>query len=341
MDKFIIVVDNHSSALATVARQRQKLNDSEIVYASDFRSPSSLLKFIDDSTNERVIFAWRGALREALMLDKSTRIYKDILLSKTVHLLIPDLVGLQPQNHKSELRLINSTHGYWVTSNELFQEYRQLFPANLPLGVYHDLPDIETILRIRNQNTKDREIVWVGNSKWGSNYGFIDHKGFNEIVLPLALRLNIGEKFRIIDSAESRMKNAEVLEAISRSYFLIQTSVHEGTGLPLLEALGVGTLPITTKVGIAQEVLTGEFTNLIVARDVESFHRKLRALGTPGQDLSKACCDLFDNYIAKVLDEKLIWERGAIAMDTNPFNLIDAMKIRFKWFIRYLRESRG
>ena len=155
MDKFIIIVDNHKSALATVARQRQKFHDSEIVYASDFHSPTKLLNYINDSACSKIIFAWRGALREALMSCSSTSIYRNILASKTVHLLIPDLVGLQPQNQESELRLINSAHGYWVTSKELLHEYRKLFPSNLPLGVYHDLPDIEKIMKIRNQNLKD------------------------------------------------------------------------------------------------------------------------------------------------------------------------------------------
>lgn len=341
MDKFIIIVDNHKSALATVAQQRQKFHDSEIVYASDFQSPTKLLNYINDLACKKIVFAWRGALREALMSSTSTSIYKNMLASKTVHLLIPDLVGLQPQNQKSELSLINSAHGYWVTSEELLHGYKKLFPEKIPLGIYHDLPDIEMIMKIRNQNLKDGKVIWVGNSKWGSNFGFVDHKGFNEIVKPLSRRLSIGEKFRIVDSANTRIKNSEVLDAISRSCFLIQTSVHEGTGLPLLEALGVGTVPITSKVGIAQEVLTGKLTNLIVERNVESFYLKLQELEKAGEDLSKSCCDAFDKYISKVQNEKLKWERGDIVFASDRSRLIDAFKLRFKWLIRHLRESRS
>ena len=92
-ETFVIVVDNRTSALALVASQRSKMLASEICYASDFKSPNSLLDYLLASDKTRILFAWRGAIREALAIKSSTRRYKLLLDSKTVHMLVPDLLG--------------------------------------------------------------------------------------------------------------------------------------------------------------------------------------------------------------------------------------------------------
>jgi glycosyltransferase involved in cell wall biosynthesis len=184
-------------------------------------------------------------------------------------------------------------------------------------------------------------LIWVGNSLWGSNYGYVDHKGFAEIVQPLLKRNLPFIPFRIRDSSTNRAPNEKVLREIAKSEILIQTSAHEGTGLPLLEALGVGTVPITSDVGIASEVLTGELKHLIVERSTDSFERKILELGASTEQLSNLCISAFDFYIEKVSGETIKWDRRDPTFDESEGNFFLAAKVRFIWIYRFLRSKRN
>lgn len=338
VEPFVIVVDNRNSALSLVAEQRSKIASSEICYASDFKNPDSLLNYLLASDRTRILFAWRGALREALEIASSTRRYKQLLEAKTVHMLVPDLLGANPEFLTSEARLVSVTHGYWVTSNELRQIYALLFPLKIPTGVLHDMPDVTLIRRTREMKLKRSGIIWVGNSHWGSNYGYVDHKGFAEVVQPLLKRNLPFAPFRIRDSSVSRTSNEQVLREIAESKILIQASVHEGTGLPLLEALGVGTIPITSDVGIAREVLIGELEHLIVERSANSFEQKIKELGTSSDEQSNLCISSFDFYIEKVSSESIKWDRRETRFDEMKMNSFVAAKMKLIWFYRFYRS---
>jgi hypothetical protein len=338
VEPFVIVVDNRNSALSLVAAQRSKIASSEICYASDFKNPNSLLNYLLASDRTRILFAWRGALREALEIASSTRRYRQLLDAKTIHMLVPDLLGANPEFLTSEARLVSITHGYWVTSNELLRIYTLLFPLRIPTGVLHDMPDVTLIRRTREMNLKRCGIIWVGNSHWGSNYGYVDHKGFAEVVRPLLKRNLPFTPFRIRDSSVSRASNEQVLREIAESEILIQASAHEGTGLPLLEALGVGTIPITSDVGIAREVLTGELEHLIVERSSDSFEQKIRELGTSSDQMSNLCISSFDFYIEKVSNETINWDQRETTLDEFKTNFLVAVKVNLVWLYRYYRS---
>ena len=339
MNDFTIVIDNFHSALGLVARQRKKYMPCEIIAASDFNSPSSLIKHLSRLPSERILFSWRGGLREALLNKKSRKMFLEMLETKTIHLLIPDLLGLEEPNLTTESELLNCTHGYWVTSAELFEKYSLAFPERLPTGIFHDLPNIEAIVAKRNSWSSRSGVIWVGNSKWGSNFGFTDHKGFNEIIKPLSRLKSLANSIKIIDSAILRMENELVLDEIARSSFLLQASESEGTGLPILEALGLGTVPITTKVGIAEEILTGEFASLIVDRNVESFSKKIEGIGVPDPKLVQGCIELFDKYTSTILREELQWDKTKIIFSDFEPRLSNSLFILIKWFYRYARDK--
>ena len=341
VEPFVMVVDSRNSALDLVARQRSKILDIEICYATDFMSPDFLLDYLLASKKTRILFAWRGALREALEVSSSINRYKALLEVKTVHMLIPDLLGTNPKFLASEARLVNVTHGYWVTSNELRRIYSLLFPQKIPTGVLHDIPDTTLILRIRDMKLGRSGIIWVGNSLWGSNYGYVDHKGYEEVVKPLLGRKIPFTPFRIRDSSIGRVPNAQVLHEIAESEILIQASLHEGTGLPLLEALGVGTVPITSDVGIASEVLTGELKHLIVERSADSFEQKIRELDASTHQLSILCFSAFDFYVEKACRETIRWDRHETTFDESGENFLVAAKIRLIWIYRFLRSMRN
>ena len=340
MKPFLIIVDSRNSALDLVARQRRELIPSNICYASDFKSASGFLNYLLDCDETRILFAWRGALREALTIPGSSKKYRQLLKIKTVHMLVPDLLGTTPEFLTSEKLLVNFTHGYWVTSYELMDIYTKLFPTRIPLGVLHDLPNISLIMKIRALNLRRDGIIWVGNSRWGSNYGFVDHKGFLEVVKPLIKEFSPIYPFTIIDSSVNRTPNDLVLGKIAESEILIQASVHEGTGLPLLEAIGVGTIPITSDVGIAREVLTSDLEQLIVERKEESFEFMIRQVRDSTSDLSSLCMSAFDAFIKRIVGEKITWERRETHLTPIEWHLGNAFKIRLIWIYRYFRSKK-
>jgi hypothetical protein len=256
-------------------------------------------------------------------------------------MLVPDLLGANPEFFTSEARLVSVTHGYWVTSSELRQIYTLLFPLRVPTGVLHDIPDIMLIRKTRKMKLIRSGIIWVGNSRWGSNYGYVDHKGYVEVVQPLMKRNLPLAPIRIQDSAISRTPNGEVLRSIAESKILIQASVHEGTGLPLLEALGVGTIPITSAVGIAEEVLAGELEQLIVERNADSFEKKILEIGASVDHLSSLCISAFDSYIEKVSREAIEWERRETSFTELEGSFLKAVKVRLVWIYRFYRSRRN
>ena len=134
------------------------------------------------------------------------------------------------------------------------------------------------------------------------------------------------------------MENDSVLKEIAERNFLIQASASEGTGLPLLEALGLGTVPITTEVGIAGEILTGEFASLIVDRNLESFFTKIDQIGLPDQEMIKGCIELFDDFVSKVACEELSWNRNEVALHDFEFEFVNSMSVYLKWLYRFSRR---
>jgi glycosyltransferase involved in cell wall biosynthesis len=255
-------------------------------------------------------------------------------------LLVPDLLGVNPKFLMSEARLLSVTHGYWVTSLELQEIYKNLFPMRTPTGVLHDLPDVSLILKTREMKFARSGIIWVGNSLWGSNYGYVDHKGYLEVIQPLMTRNLPLAPIKIRDSAIRRAPNGEVLRSMAESQILIQSSVHEGTGLPLLEALGVGTIPITSDVGIAKEVLTGELAHLIVERNTDSFEKKIYEITASVNHLSTLCISAFDSYIEKVKSETIEWVKRETSFDESYGSFLKAVRVRLVWIYRFYR-SRG
>jgi glycosyltransferase involved in cell wall biosynthesis len=340
LESFVMVVDNRNSALALVAKQRSQIFDSEICYASDFVSPNALLNFLLASEKPKILFAWRGALRETLVSARSTKRYNKLLELKTVHMLVPDLLGIDPKYLISEARLVNMTHGYWVTSQELRALYTKHFPSRIPSGVLHDIPDISLILEIRKTKLSRSGIIWVGNTQWGTNHGYFDHKGYVKIVQPLSKMRLPFSPFRIRDSHTNRTPNDQLLHEIAESEILIQASTHEGTGLPLLEALGVGTVPITTDVGIAREVLEGKLEQLITERDVESFKRGIERVETDLRELSFLCSSAFDKFIDRIRGEVIEWDRRGIEVNTSDENFLFVWKIRLIWLYRFFQMRR-
>jgi glycosyltransferase involved in cell wall biosynthesis len=207
--------------------------------------------------------------------------------------------------------------------------------------VLHDLPDVQKIRDLRNLRRQSGGVIWVGNSKWGERYGYKDFKGYEEIVAPLKRELEAEHpslNFRVFDSAIRRVDNKCILSEIANSRVLVQASESEGTGLPILEALGLGIIPVTTNVGVATELLTRELSEFIVPRGLTPFRVGVNGALKKGAKYSATCIGLFENYISLASVEKITWNAPKLHIQWSKPNLAGSIKIWATWWLRRLRS---
>lgn len=272
----VFVVDQYQSPLWRTAQSHVSSHDIALISANKFLTASRLAKKIVSFRPEFVIFSWRGAF-DAVLSSRRARL--TLLSSDTsIFLLIPDLIGIHHFSKQEEKR-VALADGVLVTSMELREKYHLNYSVE-NLQILHDYPpfeDIDSIFSesiVRNPN----QIVWVGNSQWGSHMGFIDHKGLNSFAIPVIEEIKRTKPeltFLVIDSAVEKLPYENVLRCIRESACLIFTSNSEGTGLPLIESAYLGTPIITLKVGIAPEILKGDLESLISPRNVQVFAKKV------------------------------------------------------------------
>lgn len=336
--KQLVIVDDHRSAIGLAAHSRFVDGKMEILAANEFMSPSKLLKSIEKRNPVAVFFAWRGALLDALISGSQTRRRLKKLNNMPIGVLIPDLVGLELESGEIESKLLEFVDYYMVTSNELGSRYTYRYPRKPPAGLYRDMPNLERLRKIKNQSSNPpfRRVIWVGNSKWGVHQGAKDHKGLNEIVIPLKSRLGGDVDFMLIDSSVERQSHEQVLRAIRDSQILIQTSKTEGTGLPLLEAAGLGRAVLTTEVGIASDFLTGSLRKLIVERDVEAFSNGIEYALNNYDEVSKLLKERFESYIDEISKDSLPVLAYPQPKDFDLFSNSLNLPIKLKWFRRWL-----
>jgi len=337
--KIIVVVDSHFSAIGLAAHSRLKFQDARILSAEEFMSPLRLLTAISKLRPELVFFAWRGALAEILKTCHNHENLDQNLSDTTFGILIPDLVGLTFDGRNQESRLIDFVDFYMVTSSQLHKLYVNAFPKKPPFGLYRDFPDVSLIREIREStpNPQRQHVIWVGNSKWGSRQGFVDHKGLKAIVHPL-MKILFGElKFKIIDSHVKHLPHEMVLREIRNSKVLIQTSKSEGTGLPVLEAASLGTVVITADVGVVSDFLTGELQKLVVERTVESFAVGLSFALENYSHFQKLLSTRIESYLAEIATDRLPTDIKPETKTLNSFPSRLTLVAKVKWWWRWIR----
>jgi glycosyltransferase involved in cell wall biosynthesis len=335
--KILLVSDTESSAISIVARERAKLFDADLIYSSNFLSPLAILDYINQNQYEGVLFCWRGALKEGMSLPGFRKNYRELAENKSFQCLVPDFLGLNPLFLEEERSLLANVHGYWVTSQQLFNIYKQTFPDTPPKGILHDLSNADLISKSYS-NSQELKVFWVGNSQWGKRYGYSDHKGFRRYVKPLISRFKSkipSLKFEIIDSHEQKVSNEELIKRMSIARVVIQTSDSEGTGLPILEALGLGVVPVTRDVGIASEILKGNLSKFIVEASIENFEdAMMEALKFQNRSM---LLESYQKYIKSAQLEIITWDRFQIKYCHAPVSLFRVIKVRIVWIYRYYR----
>lgn len=345
MNSWIIIVDDFNSAIGIAARNRFKDRKHTILSANQFSSFSKLMQMIENLPGDAVLFAWRQPLVWALFSSFNFRKFRKIFLKKLTFLSLVD--HMFSNQDKIEQGIFNLVDFYFVTSERLFAECtaHQILPD--PLKILHDLPDYDTIRHLKSEKIQKRQksIIWVGNSNWGEKQGYQDHKGYERLIKPLFQKLEseFGFFCAVVNSADGLVPNIQVLNAIAQCEILIQTSASEGTGLPVVEAIGLGTTVLTTKVGIADEFRFPSINLLDQFEEVEDILERVLFLQKYPSLPEKA----FDEFISESLlelPELLVLKKGdreVVIVPKRIKELTFFFKWKRRWLLTFLRRLRG
>jgi hypothetical protein len=338
MKKMIYVVDKKKSALHTAASARVTITGGKILIANEFRSPIELLESIYKENNGIILFCWRKAFADIISLKTCVNLYEKMNNNFTFSFLVPDHMGLELNFKKIESKMISACDYYVVTSKILFDEYCKSYPEQTPIAILHDLPNIQLIEKIRNEFPKKIDtkikVIWVGNSKWGHRQGFKDHKGFEEFIKPLQSYISKHADnctIEIIDSNFKYLDETETLKHIRDSDILIQVSKNEGTGLVILEALGLETNVITTKVGIVGELFEEDEIQVLSNIEISDIYGKIYLI--INSNSTKLMRSRYEKYIKQAKQEKLLFFN-------KPNKFISSSSIKQKFFIYFYWQYR-
>jgi len=338
-----VIVDSLKSALGFSALARQEYEDSVIFAANEYTTPSKLLKAVEDINPTVVLFSFRNAFLDALSNKASFTLLSGLHKRALFGLLIPDYLEIENSGPNVSGITLNSIDFLLTTNFDLESKYKNNYGDACHISTYHDLVDIDLInSHKRIEHIQSDSIIWIGNSKWGERQGKVDHKGFQEVIMPLITSNASGNiKFNIIDSAKKRLRHHEVLQELSKSSILLHPSSSEGTGLPIFEAALLGCYPITTNVGIAQELLGQQFPFLIVERKFESFEKAIQLI----QELKSSDRDKLiqtaEDFRLKILNERIPRNLDS-NRTTFPYHLsvLKRIQLLVRWNYRYFISRR-
>jgi glycosyltransferase involved in cell wall biosynthesis len=339
----IIVADTYDSAIGIAARSRAKYLNGTVVYASDFTSPFSLLNQLLNLDGDNILFGWRNALYDLIIVNSQKRIRK-LTKKSSIGFIIPDFLGIKDDFSEIEKFLIDFADYYLVTNQDLLRIYTQKYEGCPPVGILHDLPNIDLIHEFREiQEIKNQQrAIWVGNSQWGKRQGYRDHKGFKEVILPLQAICKAHNncfEIKIIDSSEKKFTQFEILQEMKKSNFVLQSSESEGTGLPMIEGLGLGLIPISTRVGVVPEIFSDKDSHHIVFRSAIEIHNSLHFFAFQNPNISNLMIQKFEKYISKSTAEIIPKIQKRYFRNYISYSIFHKVKVCFKWSYRKLRSK--
>jgi glycosyltransferase involved in cell wall biosynthesis len=123
----------------------------------------------------------------------------------------------------------------------------------------------------------------------------------------------------------------QVLKCIRDSDILLQTSRNEGTGLPIIEALGLGTEVISNRVGVASEILYE--SQILDNFDIEKLHENIHASSNLGNQ--ENLIEQYDIYISNSVKESLVFFDSIKSLPTDYF-IKQKIIIKLYWIYRYM-----
>ena len=341
----VVIVDRRGSALWIAAKNRENFDSYRVLAALDYSQPRFLIRAILTLNPDLVVFAWRGCLKDISNDYFSMKMLRKANEKISIGVTIPDHVDDSKSNLQEDFHPLTFSDYFLVSSEILFEIYQNSpFAARLA-GILHDVPDYSYIEQL-NANTRPiksgKTIIWVGNSKWGKNHGYLDHKGLEHIMKPafeLVRQHDPEFTLIVIDSSIEYLNNHRVLEMIQSADVLIQTSASEGTGLPIIEAVGLGTSVITTKVGIAPEILGGALARQICERSPEELAKRILLELPVVKDTQGLLHDTYMNFL-KICRRESIGPRKIIAANGLWRSHQGHRFFSIKWLIRNILSNR-
>lgn len=345
--KIIFVVDVKHSALHTSAQQWCHHLDGLVYSASDFKSFKDLLDELVSQSPDLIIFSWRQVLDNAFISNRNLNLLRELGSQSIILALVADHSGEIDLRFQSDVRLSNLNVGIVTVSKRLFEFYREL--GLTPLGILPDRPNADLIREVRNfkLNRVFNSVIWVGNSQWGRRQGYKDHKGLEskfKPVLSLAGNSGVHINVDILDSAVRRIPQIEVFERLAKSELLVVTSNSEGTGLPILEALGLGTNVISTDVGIARDfsavqlVSVNDSPEVILEEIIDWRNHKIQP-EVLIQEFESYMSGLENSWVELLREAKSLPSLSTtFTLDTGHMRIIKLLCWNAKFFVRWIKN---
>lgn len=162
-----------------------------------------------------------------------------------------------------------------VSSPKLMEVYTQADHLPTPDLVLRDGVDLQKFAPAARPDftTHPLRIGWVGKSNWGSSLS-PNIKGFESIFQPaLQIVADRGLRFetRIADPLTSPVASNQMPAFYADVDILVCTSAMEGTPNPVLEAMAMGKIVISTDVGVVRCVLGPIQQQMILPRNPQAF----------------------------------------------------------------------
>ena len=341
-----IVVDRLDSGLGIAAKSREE-NDAEIqvIPALNFRNHFHLLDYLVQHGFSHVVFAWRELFAELHIVHSGSLAWHQLKQQSYLAVCFADLNFFISEKSRIDSICLNYSDLICTTSREILEKISDSNRASVGVVLFRDLPRHRTLDNARRESERIYDVIWVGNSNWGKNQGLVDHKGFYRIVKPLFDRLMvINPEFKCIsiDLAHGFVPNDLVVQLISKSSFLIQASRSEGTGLPVLEAMALGTIPISTPVGVGRYLLK-RFPGCLVPADpsVDDFLQTIQEISGSDsiQELRHELMAQFELYSQSCMRDTSVFHSLKTKNSKLPVDYHFRFVYRVKWRVRKYKAA--
>lgn len=281
----VLVVDIRNWAFDKISQnivyRLSSLYRFEILYWEDFSDSVRFIREINSRNPDIVHFFFREQLSLILeTVNKDAKYFVDFC-SRVITTHIPDYLFDDAISMLDRKVILDFVDGYFTTNQALFDIYKAYDFIPDPHSVIHDWVKLSPPDRTLRAKDRKIRIFWSGNSIWGEYVGHVDYKGLNTIIRPAIAELEqnyTNFEFICFDAATGKTPHEEVLELLSRSDILLIASQKEGTPLTLIEAMAHKCAVVSTKVGIAPEILPPQQQEFIVDRSPRAFAEKLEKL---------------------------------------------------------------
>lgn len=270
--KICLVCDVPNWAFDLIAKEVKKnLNhkyDIRIAYYDMRAEPDNFYEFLQENDDcDLIHFLWRKSLiqietdtfkNKVLDSGKTLQEYIEEKRNK-ISFGISDFLFLDEENIDKYKNIFNLfSKNYCVSTKSLYEIYSNITQYRKPLQVVHDICDYSSFVPINIERFENfnRELVigWVGNGSFRMEA--VDLKGFHSIIKPVIKELK-DEGYNIVENYADRNVRWRSKEEMPAYYseidICICASIHEGTPLPVLEAMSCGVPIISTNVGVVSE----------------------------------------------------------------------------------------